>query len=83
MQMTSKKSRDCDKETTTIAKSISDLVELRKQSVNNQTTKQLKYECMLANLDRMLSKLPEEVVEDLNMKFTNMAYEEVKKIQDL
>jgi hypothetical protein len=34
---------------------------------------------MLANLDRMLSKLPDDVVEDLNLEFVTMTHEKIKE----
>jgi len=34
---------------------------------------------MLLNLNRMLCKLTNYIVEDLNMKFISMTYDEIKK----
>ena len=38
---------------------------------------QLKHQSLLANLDRMLSKLPDDVVEDLNFDFVRMTHEKL------
>jgi len=55
---------------------LNDLVKLRKDSTRPEPnmSEGLKYYSMYSNLDRMLKKLPEPVVEDLNMEFINMAY---------
>jgi hypothetical protein len=37
---------------------------------------------MLANLDRMLSKLPDEVVEDLNFEFVRLTHEKLKEYRN-
>jgi len=81
IQVSTKRSRDSDGDSSATAKGISELVELRKQSLGCTVNKTFKYESMLANLDRMLSKLPEHVVEDLNMQFTTLAYSEFKKLE--
>ena len=39
----------------------------------------MKHEVMLLNLDRMLSKLPNDIVENLNMKFVSIIYDEITK----
>lgn len=69
-------------DTKVIATGIAELVQLRKQATASTTqVKPLKYESMYANLDRMLAKLPSNVVEDLNMQFVSLAYGEVKKYE--
>ena len=43
------------------------------------TTETLEYYSMYLNLDRMLKKLPTSVVEDLNVKYVQLALGEIKK----
>lgn len=43
----------------------------------------MKHESMLANLDRMLSKLPEEVVEDLNFEFVRLTHDKMKEFRTI
>jgi hypothetical protein len=84
--MSAKKGREVDSDAKAIATGITELVQLRKQAMKATSTSKstgLKYESMLANLDRMLCKLPEPVVEDLNMQFVSLAYAEVKKYDKL
>ena len=59
--------------------SVAELVNLRK---GQKGSSQIKHQTMLANLDRMLSKLPDEVVEDLNFEFVSMTHEKLKEFRD-
>jgi hypothetical protein len=38
-----------------------------------------KHYALLANLDRMLSKLPDDIVEDLNFEFVKMTHDKIKE----
>jgi len=61
-------------------KTVADLVNLRKEKIG---TGQLKHHAMLANLDNMLSKLPDEMVEDLNFDFVRLTHEKLKEYRSL
>lgn len=75
-----------ESDTKQLLNGITDLINIRKQesaaAKSNQEQEPLKYYSLYANLDRMLSKLPEEVVEELNMQFVNATYCELKKQKD-
>lgn len=62
-----------------ISNQISSLVDLQKKNNEPPT---IKYYAMLLNLDRMLQKLPENIVEDLNMKFTQLTFDEIKRREE-
>ena len=66
-----------------ISQALTDLVTLRKEIHNTKETEvpapELQYYTMYANMDRMYKKLPENVVEKLNLKFVSMIYDEIKK----
>lgn len=72
--------RKSDQNTTeNILGGLNDLVKLRKEECAQVATDRLKYHSMYANLDRLLSKLPESTVESLSFQFYNMAYSEFQK----
>jgi hypothetical protein len=48
------------------------------QSKQSENQEELKYKSMYVNLDRMLRKLPEAVVEDLNIEFINTTHKVLK-----
>lgn len=67
-----------------IADSLQSLVELRKATITNvsgggQMQQDLKFYSMFLNLDRMLQKLSEDDVEDLNFDFISLIRERIKK----
>lgn len=63
-----------------LADSVQALVELRKNAPSNgdDPPNKLKYYSMYLNLDRMLCKLPEADVEELNVEFIRMIYDKLK-----
>lgn len=60
---------------------ITELIALRKQK--EEVKKDLKNFAMFANLDAMMGKLPEEVVEDLNMQFVTLTHTALKNQRQL
>jgi hypothetical protein len=75
-----KKRRDED-QTSQLLSGVEKLVQLKTSELQStQDVPVLKYMSIFCNLDRMLCKLPESVVEDLNMKIMSMVYDEVKKL---
>ena len=75
----SRKRKSEESSAETILSGINDLVKLRKAKCTQATSDWLKYHSMYSNLDRILSKLPEETVEGLNFQFYNLAYTELQK----
>lgn len=64
-----------------IASSLESLVDMRKKTALSSTTEpqnNLKHYSMFLNLDRMLQKLPEHVVEGLNVEFIQLTHREMK-----
>ncbi len=45
----------------------------------SQGNSKFKHYALLANLDRMLSKLPDDIVEDLNFEFVKMTHDKIKE----
>jgi len=81
---TGKKMDPADK----LANSLSSFIELKKTGLSTNIRpsgdeSSLKYLTMFANLDRMWSKLPDEVVEDLNMKVLQMTHAELKQYSEV
>lgn len=76
-----KKSTTEEDGTEKLVNSISELVELRKNSVAKKD--ELKFISIYKNLDRMLSQLPDEVVEDLNMEFVQLAYNAIQRNRNI
>ncbi|CAL8138916.1 unnamed protein product [Orchesella dallaii] len=67
-----------DATTEKLASGITELVNMRKEALSNNRTEKLEFYSVYANLDRMLRKLPTEVVEDLNMEFIKITYDALK-----
>lgn len=63
-----------EEDTDRLVSSIDELVQMKKLS----TKEELRYLSIYKNLDRMLVKLPEETVEDLNMEFVKLTYDAIK-----
>jgi len=61
--------------------SVGELVNMRKTQATTVSA-DLKFQSMYANLDRMLSKLPDEAVEDLNLEFVRLAHEKLKEFRE-
>lgn len=57
---------------------ITDLVKMRRLAKQSEEVSELKHYTMLKNVDRMLSKLPDDVVEDLGMQFMDLTYKAIK-----
>ena len=73
-----------ESETKKLVSSITELVELRKETKRSvPIPTELKYLSIYANLDRMLSKLPQDVVEDLNVEFINITHAAIKRQREL
>ncbi|XP_055907108.1 uncharacterized protein LOC129942267 [Eupeodes corollae] len=63
-----------------LSNNISELIECQKNKLKQATFPlQLQNFTMLANIDRMLQKLPEDIVEDINIRFICIINEEIKK----
>ena len=80
--MNKRKKRD-ETHSDDILTSINELVKLRKSEMSNPVEPSLTYQSMYLNLDRMLKKLPEEIVEDLNVKFVNLTHDALKKFETI
>lgn len=59
-----------------VAQSLSNFLEKRSQAAKEP---ELKYQTMWANFDRMLSKLDDDTVEDLNIEITNLIGAAIKR----
>jgi hypothetical protein len=67
-----------------VLRSLKELIDIRKEDINKPPqNSELKYHAMLANLDRMFQKLPENIVEDLNMEFVTITYNKLKECAEL
>lgn len=66
-----------------ISSSISEFVrnDIEKQK-ENVRPKELKFEYIWLNLDKIFRKLPEDAVDELNVKYINMAYEKLQKTRE-
>lgn len=62
-----------------ITDSISELIASKANKPSTSKQYVQKHEIMLNNIDRMLQKLPDEVVEELNLKFQIQIMDELKK----
>ena len=64
-----------------LANSLADFVTLRKEQMvaTSAPPEKLQYLSMYANLDKMWRKLPEHVVEEINMNTIALTLEELKK----
>lgn len=77
-----------DSSTDMIVDSIKTLVALRKSECQVSPAKEngegetLKYRCIYANLDRLLQRLPEYMVDDLNVEFLILARNAVRQFED-
>jgi hypothetical protein len=73
-----------DTQTTKLISTVEKLVQLKTAELETPTPAEshlkLKYMSIYNNLDRMLCKLPEPVVEDLNMRIMSLVYEEIRKL---
>ncbi len=77
-----------DSSTAMIVDSIKTLVELRKSECHVSPVKEngnadtLKYRCIYANLDRLLQRLPEHMVDDLNVELLVLAQNAVRQFDE-
>ena len=53
--------------------------QISEKAISQPPPSDLKFISMYANLDRMLKKLPESAVEDLNLEFIKMTYAKLKE----
>lgn len=72
-----------DTEPAKLFNAMTTLIDLRKAQLEEASKSKLKYESIYNNLDRILSQLPEPVVEDLNMQFQQLAYNALKNYQEV
>jgi hypothetical protein len=49
----------------------------------NRNNEILKFQSMWANLDRMLSNIPQHRIEHVNFQFTSIAFQEIKKYEEM
>ena len=77
---------DLERGTEKLMNGLNDILSLKKleaTSGGGNKVDTLQYSSLWTNLDRMLKKLPESVVEDLNMQFISLAYNEIKKLESV
>lgn len=58
------------------------LEEIKQLVQENRDATQFRYSSMYINLNIMLQRLPEDVVEELNLKFIQMTFAEIKKLRN-
>ncbi|XP_055855003.1 uncharacterized protein LOC129918440 [Episyrphus balteatus] len=62
-----------------LTQTVTDLINMRKNEVPN--TQPLTHFTLLANLDRILKELPNDVVEELGLNFQQQAFAELRKLR--
>jgi hypothetical protein len=81
--MNKRTTKKCDSTDQELLGSLKEMIDIRKQASKKESEPELKYHTMLANLDRMFKKLPEALVEDLNMEFVTRTYHVIKEHEQL
>lgn len=68
--------KEKDNQSTGLQKKVAELINLRMQNKKEK----FNYQSMFNNLDRIWSKLPEDVVEELNFKIISLSLEELRNM---